>query len=192
MAKQVRCAIYIRCSTAEQNTAMQLADLEECAKTRDWVIFKTYEDKATGTNTNRPMFQEMMADARAKRFDVLAIWKLDRMSRSLRDFVVTLQELSDLGISFVSIKDAGVDLTTPTGRLLTHLLSAFAEFEASLIRMRVKSGLDMARKKGKRLGRPKKRDDLQIRALREKGMSIRQIARSVGVSTMAVQRALKA
>ncbi len=170
---------------------MQIHELQEFAASRGWTIFAVYEDTATGTNTNRPMFQKMMADARAKRFDVLAVWKLDRFARSLRDLVNHLQELTDLGIGFVSVKDAGIDLTTPTGRLLTHLLSAFSEFEASLIRMRVKSGLEQARRRGKRIGRPKRRDDATIRKLRSEGKSIRQIAKSTGVSTTAVQRALK-
>lgn len=186
-----RVAFYVRCSTLEQNTSMQITELQDYALSRAWSVYRIYEDMATGTNTNRASFQEMMKDARDGKFDVLAIWKLDRFARSLKDLVNNLQELTDLGVGFVSIKDSGVDVTSPSGRLLLHLLSAFSEFEASLIRMRVKSGLDAARRKGKRLGRPKTVDDLVVRELRAKGRSIRQIARELGVSTMSVQRALK-
>lgn len=191
MEKKLRCAIYLRVSTMDQKTDLQHDELKSYCAARGWTVTQVYEDKATGCNTNRTHFQKLMKDAHARRFDVLAVWKLDRFARSLKDLVNHLQELTDLGIGFVSIKDAGVDLTTPTGRLLTHLLSAFSEFEASLIRMRVKAGLDNAKRKGKKLGRPKVRDDDRIRALRAQGLSIRAIARQAGVSAMAVQRSLK-
>jgi DNA invertase Pin-like site-specific DNA recombinase len=191
MAQKLRCALYLRVSTLDQKTDLQREELESYCQARGWAIVATYEDKATGMNANRPEFQQAMKDAKAKKFDVLAVWKLDRYARSLADLLQNLQLLTDLGIAFVSMKDAGCDWTTPTGRLLTSLLSAFSEFEGSLIRMRVKAGLDAAKRKGKRLGRPKRRDDDQIRALRAQGKSIRQIAKAVGVSTTAVQRSLK-
>src|SRR4051794_31335910 len=114
MPKKTKAALYVRCSTVEQNTVMQLSELSECLAGRGWGLFKVYEDKATGSNVNRPLFQELMKDARGKRFDVVIVWKLDRFARSLKDLVNHLQELTDLGIGFVSLKDAGVDLTTPT------------------------------------------------------------------------------
>ena len=96
----------------------------------------------------------MLKDARSKRFDVVLCFKMDRLCRSLRDLVITLQDLTELGVEFVAIKDQ-IDLTTASGRLMTHLLGAFAEFEASLIRERVMSGLANAKAKGKKLGRPR-------------------------------------
>ena len=118
-------------------------------------------------------------------------WKLDRLFRSLKDLVITLQDLSELGVDFISLKD-NIDMTTSSGRLLTHLLGAFAEFEASLIRERVKAGLAHAKSKGQRLGRPKVRDDTRIEELRAQGLSIQAIADRLGVSKAAVQRALTA
>lgn len=185
-------ALYVRCSTADQSTALQIEELQSHAIERGWKIHEVYDDHGkTGRNTDRPQFQRLMEDARKHRFDIVLVWKLDRFARSLRDLVNTLQILTDLGIGFVSLKDSGVDLTTPTGRLLTHLLSAFSEFEVSLTRMRVRAGLEAARRKGKRLGRPKKRDDAKILALREQGYSIRQIAKAIGVSPTVVQGSLK-
>lgn len=186
-----RVAIYIRVSTLDQDTALQLRELMEYVKARGWEIFQVYEDKITGTHTNRKMFKELEVDARERKFDVLLVWKLDRIFRSLKDCINGLQEFADLGIEFVSLKDTGIDMTTPSGKLLLHILGAFAEFEASIIKMRVKAGLEAAKAKGKRLGRPKLRDDGKIRLLRAQGRSVREIAKELGTSTGAVQRALK-
>jgi DNA invertase Pin-like site-specific DNA recombinase len=192
MEKPRRCAIYLRVSTLDQKTDLQLDELQTFAASRDWQIVAVYEDKASGTKiTGRSEFQRLLKDAALKKFDVVATYKLDRFARSLRDLLNSLQTLTDHGVDFVSAKDPGVDMTTPTGRLLTFLLSAFSEFEASLIKMRVKAGLDAARKRGKRLGRPKLRDDAKIKELRKQGLSIRAIANVLNTSTTAVQRGLK-
>ncbi len=185
-----RIAIYIRCSTTEQDTSMQLHDLQEFTKARGWLVHKVYEDYASGTTANRKALKEMLQDAKQRKFDVLVVWKLDRLFRSLRDMVTTLHELGDLGIEFVALRDQ-VDLTTASGRLMTHMLSAFAEFEASLIRGRVVAGLESARRRGQRLGRPRLRDDDKIRSLRHQGLSERQIAIRLGISRGAVQRSLR-
>lgn len=170
---------------------MQRRDLVEYAKARGWSIQHVYEDKATGTNTNRKDLKGLQTDARQRKFDILLVWKLDRIFRSVKDCINGLHEFAELGVEFVSLKDNGIDMTTPSGKLLLHILAAFVEFEASIIKMRVMAGLDLAKKRGKKLGRPKKRDDEKIRALRNQGHSLREVARLAGVSTMAVQRSLK-
>lgn len=131
----------------------------------------------------------MLIDARDKKIDVIICWKLDRLFRSLKDLILTLQELSDLGVEFVALKD-GVDLTTNTGRLMTHILGAFAEFEASIIRSRVKAGLDQAVRNGVILGRRKSRPSELIRELKSKGYTYRQIARLANCSSSTVSREL--
>lgn len=190
MEKKIRCAIYIRCSTAEQNSEMQLCELDEFVALKGWSISKVYEDKATGTNMNRLRFQEMMKDARSKKFNILLVWKLDRFARSLKDLIMCLQELSDLGIHFVSIKDQ-IDLTTSTGRLMLHIIGAFAEFEASIIRERVRAGVRNKISKTGKWGPAPKIDHNEINTLRASGLSIRQIARQVKLSPTSVARALK-
>lgn len=122
---------------------MQREELTEYAKTRGWTV-TFYEDTRTGTNGKRPALQRMLADARARKLDVILCWKLDRVFHSFPDMVNALQLLVDLGIDFVSLKDAGVDMATSAGRLLTHVLGAFAEFEASIIRQRVRAGVTIA------------------------------------------------
>jgi DNA invertase Pin-like site-specific DNA recombinase len=181
--------IYCRVSTLDQQTDLQIRELTEYVAARGWTVYRLYEDKATGTNKNRPMLKELLRDARARKFDVVLVWKLDRFARSLKDLITMLQELTELGIDFVSQKDQ-IDLTTAAGRLMVHIIGAFAEFEAAIIKERVMAGIKAARDKGKHLGRPKLRDDAAIARLRAEGVSIRKIAALLGLSAGAIQRSL--
>lgn len=188
MEQTKKVGLYVRVSSTEQSVGMQEDELLEYAKSRGWSVFRVYKDSATGTNDKRQALRDVMKDAKARRFDILAVWKLDRFFRSLKGMVLTLQELSDLGIEFVSLRDQ-IDLTTASGRLMLHLLSAFAEFEASLIRERVKAGIAHAKAKGKRMGRPPVRCDSQaLNALISRGASIREAARRLGISPTSVSR----
>ena len=184
-----RCALYCRVSTQDQSTQLQQRELEEFAKHRGWTVVQVFTDKASGTNRNRPQLKAMMMAVRCRHVDIVLCWKLDRFFRSLKDMVVTLQELTDLDVAFVSLKDQ-IDLTTASGRLMMHLLASFAEFEGALIRERVCAGLANAKRKGRRLGRPKTRDDEKILALRAEGLSHRQIAAQLGISKGSVQKCL--
>lgn len=190
MEKKKRVAIYCRVSTLDQSNQNQREELIAYAQARGWEIHRIYEEKITGTHTNRPQYKELEKDAGQRRFDCLLVWKLDRIFRSLKDCINGLQEFTDLGVEFCSLKDSGIDMTTPAGRLLLHLLSAFAEFEASIIKMRVRSGIQAAKAKGVRFGRPVTRDDVGIRRLRAQGKSYRQISRELGVAMGSIQRAL--
>src|ERR1700751_6400854 len=95
----------------------------------------------------------LLADARRRRFDVLVVWRLDRLGRNLKHLITLLEELQALGIAFVSLNE-GIDATTPAGKLQMHILGAIAEFERARIAERVRAGLVRARAQGKRLGRP--------------------------------------
>ena len=188
-----RCALYIRVSSLDQNPDLQHRELIDYAKTRNWQISKIYEDRLTGTNANRKSLQQLLNDARQRRFDILLMWKLDRGFRSIRDCINYLQEFNDLGIQFVSLKDSGIDMTLPSGRLLLHILAAFSEFEASILKMRVKSGLDAARARGVRLGRPiRVTPEIieEVKRLRSQNISIRQIGKRVQLAKSTVQRIL--
>jgi DNA invertase Pin-like site-specific DNA recombinase len=140
-----------------------------------------FEDKASGTLTKRPQFTNLLTGARQGLFDVIIVWRLNRFARSLQDLVTTLHELSELNVAFVSVRDQ-IDLTTSTGRLLLHLLGAFSQFEADLIRDRVRAGLIAARAKGRRLGRPRSISAEDVHRLRRDGLSISEIARRLKVS----------
>ncbi len=183
--------VYLRVSTVDQNTELQKREVEQYLIARGWTALCFFEDKASGTNDNRSQFQEMMTMAKSRKFDVLVCWKLDRLFRSMKHLVVTLSELQDLNIQFISLKDQ-IDLTTSSGRLMMHLIAAFAEFEADLIKERVNAGLRNAKAKGKILGRPKVINPNVVMSLRQKGLSLSEIARQIGVSKSSVSKTLTA
>ena len=184
-----RIAIYLRCSTQEQSTDLQRMEIERLVDQRGWTDMTFFEDKASGTSTKRPQFATLLTDARKGLFDVVIVWRLDRFARSLKDLVTTLHELSELNVAFVSVRDQ-IDLTTSTGRLMLHLLGAFSQFEADLIRDRVRAGLMAARAKGLKLGRPRSISAGEVHRLRRDGLSIRQIAGRLKVSKSAVHKTL--
>lgn len=186
-----RVIIYARVSTKDQSTELQHRELEQYVQSRGWQLINSIEDKATGTNMNRPGFQELIKMCRERKTDVVLSWKLDRCFRSLRDSVNTLQEFSDLGIEFVSLKD-NFDMTTAGGRLMFHMVSAFAAFEADLIKARVRAGLDNAVANGKILGRPSKLNHEAVLNLRAQGLSMSQIGKRLGVTKSTVSKTLQA
>lgn len=147
-------AIYARVSTGDQNPEMQLRDLRRMAKQRGFGVWKEYVDKGeSGGKTSRPALDEMLKDAQHGHFNVLLVWKLDRLGRSLIHLVKLFENFKAWNVQLVSYGE-GLDFTTEMGKLYYHLLGAFAEFEKGTIKERVKAGLRNARAKGKRLGRP--------------------------------------
>ncbi|HUQ92155.1 MAG TPA: recombinase family protein [Bryobacteraceae bacterium] len=185
----MRVAFYARVSSHDQQTLpLQLDAMRAYAAHRGWNVALEVADIGSGA-LDRPKRQELVHAARRREIDVILVWRLDRWGRSLPDIVVTLRELSELGVGFVSLTEA-LDLTTPTGRAMAGLLAVFAEFERELIRERVKAGLAQARKRGQRLGRPitmpKSTEKVQELILR--GVSKSQIARDLGVSRASVNR----
>lgn len=183
-------AIYVRCSTQEQSTELQRREIEAYAVARGWKTLSWFEDTASGTTANRVNLKRLLAAARSRQIDTIIVWKLDRFARSLKDLVLMLQEFQELGVTFLSLKDQ-IDLGTSSGRLMVHLIGAFAEFEASLIRERVRAGLNNARAKGRKLGRPRKVDAERVTQLRNRGLSFSQIAKQMGLSKSAVHKTLQ-
>ncbi|MCO4795425.1 MAG: recombinase family protein [Bacteriovoracaceae bacterium] len=188
MTKKV--AVYARVSTNEQSVDLQVKELKNYIKQQGWEIFSIYEDKRTGTNANRPQFKKMIEDAESGSFDTVICWKLDRLFRSLKDLINTLNYFASKDISFIALKD-NIDLTTSSGRLMMHIIGAFAEFEASIIRERVVSGLNAAKEKGVKLGRPKLRNDELIHSLRDQGMTYKQIKDLTNYSEGTIANSLK-
>jgi DNA invertase Pin-like site-specific DNA recombinase len=189
--KQV--AIYARVSTDKQAADMQLSELRSYVKRSKWGIYKEFIDHGySGSTTNRPAFAGMMVAAQKKEFDILLVWKLDRLSRSLKDLITTLDELRAFGIDFISY-DNQMDTSTPSGKLLFSLIGAMAEFEQEIIRERVKAGLENARRKGKILGRPRKPRQLRQKAidLHKGGVSNRKIGKKLGIAESTVRNWLK-
>lgn len=167
-----RTALYIRVSSIDQNPEMQLRELEPFITARGWMLYNVYQDKFTGTNNERPALKSLLEDARKRRIDIIVCCRIDRFFRSLRDLVVTLRELNDLGVSFVSFNDPTIDMSAPSGRLMIHIVGAFAAFEASLSKMRCRAGIENARAKGKHLGRPRQIDRERVFVLRRQGLRL--------------------
>ncbi|MBS1983795.1 MAG: recombinase family protein [Bdellovibrionales bacterium] len=191
---QVRALIYARVSTAhhDQKPEVQLDELRRYCAARGWTPAEEVVDHGfSGGTDKRPGLRHLLMQVRARRVDVVVVSKLDRLARSLRHLVALLDELSALDVQFVSLHDQ-IDMRTAGGRLMVHIVAAFAEFERALIRERTVAGLAHARAKGKRLGRPRRRNDAAILHLRAKGLSYTAISREIGCDRSAVYRALKA
>jgi DNA invertase Pin-like site-specific DNA recombinase len=179
----VRAAIYARVSTFDQEPENQLADLRRYAEARDWTCAEFVDRGVSGSKDRRPALDELLQQAKRRRFDVLVCWRLDRLGRNLRHLVTLADELQSLGIVLVSLGE-GIDCTTPAGKLQLHILAALAEFERERIRERVRAGLDRARRQGTRLGRPR----VQAVGAIVPGGSVRAAAAIWGVSKSTAAR----
>ncbi len=184
-----RIALYARVSTTDQHPEIQLNALRAYAEARSLEVAEVYVDVGvSGAKSKRPALDRLRADALRRRFDIVAVVKLDRLARSVHHLTTLGQEFEALGVDLV-VLDQAIDTTTPSGKLLFHVLGSIAEFERDLIRERTRAGLAAARRRGKRLGRPRvisEEASARIRRLHRAGRSLRQIAEVLGVSKTAV------
>jgi DNA invertase Pin-like site-specific DNA recombinase len=189
----LRIAIYARVSTQDQHCELQLSELRAYCQRWGWTDIAEYVEKASGkAGQKRPALEQLLADARLKKVDVVLVWKIDRFGRSVQEFVERVRALADVGVRFIA-PNQGIDTDqhSPAGRLLMHVLAAIAEFERDLIQERVRAGVAEAKRQGKHCGRPKKvfrRDEAQ--KLRAEGLSWRAIARRLGVPQATIRLAL--
>ena len=144
----MRCAIYCRVSTDDQNLDRQVDELREFAARMKWELDGEYSDKLSGAQRSRPGLDAMMEAAERREFDVLTVWALDRVGRSTLHTLEIVEKLDALGIHFRSYTQGAIDTTSPTGKLVLTILAGVAEMERSQIRDRVRSGLSAARKRG--------------------------------------------
>ncbi|MBF0461671.1 MAG: recombinase family protein [Magnetococcales bacterium] len=191
-----RVAIYARVSTDGQTVDNQLRELRATAKRHGWEVVAEFVDEgisgAKGRD-HRPGFDTLLKAVALCQVHMVAAWSVDRLGRSLQDLVAFLEELRSKGVDlFLQVQ--GLDTSTPAGRAMFQMLGVFSEFERSMIRERVMSGLDRARAEGKRLGRPTVGQDVeaQIKAMRGAGKGIRKIASSLGCGVSTVQRVVGA
>jgi len=161
----MKAAIYCRVSTEDQEPRHQEKAIKKYCKDYDIKVFKVYTDKISGTKSTRPALNNLMDAARSKSFDVLIVWKLDRLGRSLQHLLNVLRELKKLDIDFISITEA-FDTTTAQGRLFFQIAGAFAEFESALISERTKLALKNNRRVGKRGKDKKKRKSRSLKLKR--------------------------
>ncbi len=187
----MKMGLYARVSTHDQQTlALQREAMTAYANQRGGSIEMLIEDVGSGVS-DRFQREELIRSARRREIDAIVVWRLDRWGRSLADLVVTLQELHELGVGFISLNEA-LDLTTPTGRAMAGMLAVFAEFERGILRDRVKAGIAEARRRGKRHGRPPTVAHRagEVRQLHAKGLSKSAIAKQLGISRTSVRRFL--
>ncbi len=184
-----RVALYCRVSTHDQSTEPQLLDLRRYVADRGWIIFREYCDNGiSGTKDNRPALNNLMNDARKRRFDVILVWRFDRFARSTKHLILALEEFRNLGVDFVSYQE-NIDTSSPLGSAIFTIISAVAQLERDIIAERVRAGLRRAKENGKRLGRPKVQvDQDELLRWRSEGKSLREIARSLNVSKTTVAR----
>jgi DNA invertase Pin-like site-specific DNA recombinase len=187
-----RAALYVRVSTVDQHPETQLHDLRQFAVQRGLQIIETYTDHGvSGTKARRPALDKMMEDARRRRFDVVVVWSCDRLARSTKHLLQTLDELSGFGIQFLSQREA-IDTEGPLGRAIIVIVSAIAELERSLIVERVRAGMRRARLEGRQIGRARLDVDREQVVLdRRSGMSLTQVARKHSISRASVCRLMK-
>ncbi len=189
MRKDKRVAVYARISTSGQDVELQLVELRKYVVDRNWTIHKEYVDIGqSGAKDSRPQLNQLMADAKRKRFDVVLCWKFDRYARSLKHLVDSLYEFKALDIDFVSLTE-GIDTTTPVGMAMFGVIGAMSQLERDLIRERVQAGMRRAREKGKAIGRPMKHLDLtEVKRLRDEGHNITEISKILNVSRASLYR----
>jgi len=175
---------YIRVSKHEQNEALQRDALQEAG------CENYFSDVMTGSKFERKGLEQLLAFARSG--DTVIVWKLDRLGRSLKDLIETLNLLDNRGINFISLTE-NIDTTTPGGKLIFHLMGALAEFERDLIRERTNAGLAAARARGRVGGRPRKLSTngkvaLARRLFADKSHSVDDICSTLGISRSTLYR----
>jgi DNA invertase Pin-like site-specific DNA recombinase len=186
MDNQKRAAIYVRVSTTGQETDLQEHELREYCERRGW-SYVVYRDRGqSGVKNDRPALTAMMNDLRRRKVDVVVVWALDRLARSLKQLLSIAEECRAVGVDLVSLKQ-NVDTTLPAGRLTFQVLGAVAEFEREMLRERVKAGMAQARRSGRHIGRPALRrfhvtEIEKMRLLRSQGMSVRRLATDFGTT----------
>jgi DNA invertase Pin-like site-specific DNA recombinase len=189
MGKVMKAAIYARVSTDEQTTDNQVLKLKKVADRNGWEIEAIYADTISGAKSKRPQLDKLMKAVMRKKVDMVMVWSVDRLGRSLQHLTSLLSDIESKGINLY-LHQQNIDTSSPSGKMLFQLLGVFAEFERSMIRERVMAGLDRARSQGKRLGRPPVPPITvdKIKRLREEGLSLRKIAKQVGISPSKVHQ----
>jgi len=179
---------YARVSTADQNLDLQKDALNKAG------CEKVFEDYISGAVSARPQLEEALKYLRDNQDDTLVVWRLDRLGRSIRDLINLLNTLEERKIAFRSLQE-NLDTTSSGGKLIFHIFAALAEFERNLIRERTQAGLNAARARGRKGGRPLKLNDSKkkqvIELYSEKKRSIQELCELVGISKPTLYRYLK-
>ena len=192
---RLRCAIYSRVSTHDQNCDRQIADLTSYADRCGYDVVGIYREVGSGAKCDRAERKKVINVARARKIDIILVSELTRWGRSTIDLIDSLNLLQSWGVSLIAQNGFQFDLSTPHGKMIASIMATLAEFERDLLKERIKSGIANARAKGKIFGRPrggKIADSCdRINELRAEGQSVRSIAKLVGLSPAAVGKCPK-
>ena len=188
-----RAALYLSVSTLDQHPDTQAIELRQFARQRGYEILQEYVDHGvSGTKVRRPALDQLLKDAHRHKFDAVLVWSCDRLARSTKHFLQVLDELGELGIQFVSQREA-IDTEGALGRAILVIISAIAELERSLIVERVRAGMRRAKLEGRRIGRtPLDVDHVALVRDRLSGMSLTVVAKKHGLSRASVVRFVRA
>ena len=192
----MKIGIYVRVSTNGQSTQRQIEELSVVAERMAATEVIIYEDdgiSGTKSRAERQALDNLLKAATQRRLDKVLVWSVDRLGRSLKDLVGILEELEQTGVGLYLHKQA-IDTTTASGKALFGMLAVFSQFERELIRERINSGLERARRNGIVLGRRNTTGHLgeQAAQKRQSGMSYRQIAQELNISVFTAHRLVKA
>lgn len=194
--KGKRVAIYERISTVDQSVDMQDADLKRYCEQRGLETYRVYCDQGiSGAKDRRPALDQLMDDARKRRFDVVLVWRFDGFARSTKHLITALEEFRHCGIEFISYQE-NIDTSSPMGKAMFTIVAAVAELERGIIAERVTAGLRNAKAKGIQLGRKFTEQTspetvAKVHQLRKEGMGMCRIAAQVGLSSRTVWKVLQ-
>ena len=186
----MRAALYARVSHRDQTTIPdQLSDMRAYCARQGWTVTAEFSDIISGKRNTRPQRNELIKQCYKGRFDVILVWKLDRWSRSAQDALVTLAEFVRIEVAFVSLREK-LDFTTPMGRAMVGILAIFAELDRENINERTKAGIEKAKAKGIKMGRPPsaRGKTKMVLWLAEEGKNNSQIAKELKISRASVIR----
>jgi DNA invertase Pin-like site-specific DNA recombinase len=179
-----RVAIMARVSSTQQTTQNQLLVLRELAESQDaTVVLEFVENGISGVKKDRDALNAMLTAAKARKFETLYVYSIDRLSRSVKNLIETVETLNSLGITIV-FKRENIDTQTAMGQFFLTVLGSLAQFEREIMIERINAGIARAKAEGKKMGRPTKLNDSLINAvtmLYDKGVSIRNISKTLGV-----------
>ena len=185
-------AVYARVSTDGQDPEMQLQALRAHATNRGWTIVEEFVDHGfSGVKERRPALDRLMKAAWTGRFQAVLVWRFDRFACSVKHLLTALEQFRSLKINFISLQEQ-FDTSTPIGHVLFTIIGAMAQLERDIIRERVKAGLDRARSRGVRLGRPiAEAKPHEVAVLKQQGLSVPEIAKRLRCSRSTVKRRLR-
>lgn len=186
-----RVALYRRVSTADQDPGLQSVALRACADRQGWAVVADLEEVGSGADRKRPMYRTLHGMVEGRQVDVVCVWRVDRLGRSLAELVAFLDLCHRRDVRLVSVND-GFDMGSPAGRAMFGMVAIFAEWERAVLAERTRAGVQRARERGVTIGRPRAAvDGAEVAQLAATGLSVSAIARRLGIARSTVYARLQ-